>query len=73
MHFIEISQFEAIPEDVLGSEKGALVFAIAVFFRDLLSLLNIEAESTRPIDQAAGNSPISVCWSSALTPSLPST
>jgi hypothetical protein len=43
MHFIEISQFEAIPEDVLGSEKRALVFAVAVLFRDLLSLLNVES------------------------------
>jgi hypothetical protein len=42
MHFIEISQFEAIPKDVFGSEKRALMFAIAVPFRDLLSLLNVE-------------------------------
>lgn len=43
MHFIEISQFESIPEDVFGTEKWALVFAIAVPFRYLLSLLNVES------------------------------
>jgi hypothetical protein len=42
MHFVEVGEFESIPEDVLGAEERALVLAVAVFARDLFALLDVE-------------------------------
>jgi hypothetical protein len=42
VHFVEVGQIQAIPENILGAQKWLLVFADAAFLRDLSSLLDIE-------------------------------
>jgi hypothetical protein len=42
MHLIQLSQIQTIPKDIFGSEKGALVFSIAISLRNLFPLLNME-------------------------------
>jgi hypothetical protein len=42
VHFIEIGEIKSVPENIFGSEKRALVLAVAVSARNLFALLDVE-------------------------------